>query len=453
MNNRAKTGPGRILIVDDEPDLRDLLALTLEEMGLEPVAVADLPAARARLGDGNVDLVLTDMRLADGDGLDLVDWMQTHAPGVPVAVITAYGNVEVAVRALKAGAFDFIAKPVDVPQLRRLVGTALKLEQSRAAAHDDSPLLGRSAVMGELRNLIARVARSQAPVLIGGESGTGKELVARLIHAASARADRPFAPVNCGAIPSELMESELFGHRRGSFTGAYTDRPGLIKSAEGGTVFLDEVSELPLPMQVKLLRVIQERSVRAVGGTEEVPVDVRFLSATHRDLPRLVAEGKFREDLYYRLDVITLRVPPLRERGDDIPLLAVHFLGRLAARAGRPAPSLSADALERLAAHEWPGNVRELENVLERAFTLTAGPQIGTDDLSLRAPATARAAAPAPGAATGGHPLPEVLDNVEREAIERALRATRGNRTAAARLLGMSLRQLRYRIAKLGIDA
>jgi len=440
--------PHRVLVVDDEADLRELLALTLEKMGVEPVAADSVAAARNALVSGKVDLVLTDMRLPDGNGLEFVAWMQDQAPGVPVAVITAYGSMETAVQALKAGAFDFLAKPLDLSHLRSLVRSALTLDGKHARrGPSPTPLLGESPAMHELRGLIGRVARSQAPVLVTGESGTGKELAARLIHGSGSRGGAPFVPVNCGAIPAELMESELFGHRKGSFTGAVADRSGLIQSAEGGTLFLDEIGELSPALQVKLLRVIQERAVRPVGGVEEVPVDVRFVSATHRDLEQLVAEGRFREDLYYRLDVISLHVPPLRERRGDIPLLAEHLLERMGRTAGTTPLTLAPDACRLLTEHDFPGNVRELENVLERAAALCEADTIRAADIKLR-----RGPRRLPGR-SGDEPLPEVLHDVEREAIEKALRETGGNRTAAARRLGMTFRQLRYRISKLGIEA
>jgi two-component system, NtrC family, response regulator PilR len=372
-----------VLIVDDEPDIRELLSMTLEGMDIAPDTAADLGEARQKLQTNDYHFCLTDMRLPDGDGLELVQWMQRQAPGVPVAVITAHGNVETAVRALKLGAYDFVSKPVRVKDLRKLVTTALKLRQNdarNANGNGDSgirngrgALLGRSPAMDHVRQLIAKVARSQAPVHIVGESGTGKELVARMIHDSGPRAGKPFVAVNCGAIPSELMESELFGHTKGSFTGATADKEGLIRSAEGGTVLLDEIADLPLLMQVKLLRVIQERAVRPVGAPQEIPVDVRFLSATHQDLGALVADGLFREDLFYRINVIELMVPPLRERGEDILELAEHTLARLAPKLGVPQPELSAEARKALLAHRFPGNVRELENVLERAIALCEG--------------------------------------------------------------------------------
>jgi two-component system response regulator PilR (NtrC family) len=439
----------KVLIVDDEPDLCELLGITLARMDVDSEAVNDLASARRTLQKKPFDLCLTDMRLPDGDGLDLVEWMQDHAPEIPVAVITAHGNVEAAVRALKLGAFDFVSKPLDIGDLRKLVGQALRLGPRRdAKAHGDQKgLLGSSAAMNRLRDMIARVARSQAPVHISGESGTGKELVARLIHESGSRREAPFVPVNCGAIPSELMESELFGHRKGSFTGAVADKPGLVQAAEGGTLFLDEVADLPLPMQVKLLRLIQEKTVRPVGDQKELPVDVRILSATHRDLGELVAAGRFREDLYYRLNVIELVVPPLRDRREDIPQLADALLVRLAERAGVPAPALSRDALARLQGYSYPGNVRELENVLERAVTLCTGDELGADDIQLRSEPPDE-----PPAARADSDLEGALEDIERATIVKALEQNRYNKTAAAKQLGITFRALRYRIKKLGIE-
>jgi len=449
-----------VLVVDDEPDLTELVALTLERMKLETVIAADLTQARAHFDSRHFDLCLTDMRLPDGDGLDLVEWIQSHHPQTPVAVISAHGNVQLAVRALKLGAFDFVSKPLDVGALRKMVASALKLAgvgESSGTFSRGPQLIGNSRPMQDLRALIARVARSQAPVHITGESGTGKELVARLIHQSGARADAPFVAVNCGAIPSELMESELFGHRRGSFTGAVADKPGMVQSAEGGTLFLDEVADLPLHMQVKLLRVIQEKAVRPIGAPKEEPVDVRILSATHRNLAELVAAGRFREDLYYRINVIELRVPALRERREDIDTLIDDILARLTIRTPGIRPRLGAAARRALHAHAFPGNVRELENILERALALNAGEEIGVDDLQLRAaPASANASvvgeADSQSAAQTGSALDEQLEHIERDAIVRALEQTRYNKTAAARLLGMSFRALRYKVKKLGIE-
>ncbi len=439
----------KALIVDDEPDLCELLGITLARMDVDSEAVNDLTAARKMLQRKPFDLCLTDMRLPDGDGLELVEWMQDHAPEIPVAVITAHGNVEAAVRALKLGAFDFVSKPLDIADLRKLVAQALRLGPRRdaKARADQKGLLGSSAAMDRLRDMIDRVARSQAPVHISGESGTGKELVARLIHESGSRREAPFVPVNCGAIPSELMESELFGHRKGSFTGAVADKPGLVQAAEGGTLFLDEVADLPLPMQVKLLRLIQEKTVRPVGDQKEQPVDVRILSATHRDLGELVAAGQFREDLYYRLNVIELVVPPLRERREDIPQLAEALLVRLAERAGVPVAGLSHGALERLKGYSYPGNVRELENVLERAVTLCTSEEIGADDIQLRS----EPGEDAPEARVDSD-LEGALEDIERTTIIKALEQNRYNKTATAKQLGITFRALRYRIKKLGIE-
>jgi two-component system response regulator PilR (NtrC family) len=453
-----------VLVVDDEPDLLELVSLTLSRMSFRTRTAADLAAARRLLKSENFDLCLTDMRLPDGDGLDLVAWIQENRPAVPVAVITAHGNVESAVRALKLGAFDFVSKPLDLGVLRKLVASAIKLRAGPAASTTAATLsgprlLGSSPVMEQLREMIARVARSQAPVHICGESGTGKELVARLIHESGARREGPFVAVNCGAIPAELMESELFGHKRGSFTGAVADKKGLVQSAEGGTLFLDEVGDLPLHMQVKLLRVVQEKTVRPVGEAREEIVDVRILSATHRDLADLVAQGLFREDLYYRINVIELRVPALRERAADIPEIAEAILGRLARRAATTAPRIAPEAMQLLQGYAFPGNVRELENVLERAVTLCTGGVITPEHIRLRAGARPAGEEPSPAsgpapqaAADAGVALGSQLETIERDAIIKALEKTRYNKTAAAKLLGMSFRALRYRIKKLGIE-
>jgi two-component system, NtrC family, response regulator PilR len=449
-----------VLVVDDEPDLLELVTLTLSRMNLKTRTAADLAGARKLIKGEHFDLCLTDMRLPDGDGLDLVAWIQENRPNVPVAVITAHGNVESAVRALKLGAFDFVSKPLDLGVLRKLVGSAIKLSSGvtgdTTATLTAPRLLGRSPVMEQLREMIGRVARSQAPVHICGESGTGKELVARMIHESGPRRGGPFVAVNCGAIPTELMESELFGHKRGSFTGAVSDKKGLVQSAEGGTLFLDEVADLPLHMQVKLLRVVQEKTVRPVGESREERVDVRILSATHKNLADLVVQGQFREDLYYRIDVIELRVPALRERGEDIGEIAEAILARLARRANTVSAGISPEAVASLQTYPFPGNVRELENVLERALTLSGGGPITPEHVRLRA--TARPPGPDAGAPPGnavpeGHTaLGSQLENIEREAIVKALEKTRYNKTAAAKLLGMSFRALRYRIKKLGIE-
>ena len=452
-----------VLIVDDEPDLAELLSLTLRRMSLRTRTAPDLVSAQRLLKAEPFDLCLTDMRLPDGNGLDLVAWIQENRSQLPVAVITAHGNVESAVRALKLGAFDFVSKPLDLGALRKLVDSAIRLRADSLEQTQESSstrLIGRSAPMERLRELITRVSRSQAPVHICGESGTGKELVARLIHESGARRDRPFTAVNCGAIPTELMESEFFGHKRGSFTGAVADKKGLVQAAEGGTLFLDEVADLPLHMQVKLLRVVQEKTVRPVGESREEPVDVRILSATHKSLADLVAEGLFREDLFYRINVIELHVPALRERPEDIPEIAHAVLTRLVRRLGGPcgqSPTLSArpprigeDALALLSSYPFPGNVRELENVLERALTLCLGGVVTAEHIQLRA--SARPPSTVPMETEGPGALGDHLEGIERGAILQALEKTHYNKTAAAKLLGMSFRALRYRIKKLGIE-
>jgi two-component system, NtrC family, response regulator PilR len=443
----------RALIVDDEPDIRELLSITLERMNLDVSMADSVGAATRELRAGSFDLCLTDMRLPDGDGLSLVEWIQIHKPQTPVAVITAHGNVETAVRALKLGAFDFISKPLDVAALRKLIGATLKLGESSESTLQlpQIKLLGHSRAMEQLREMIERVARSQAPVHIYGESGTGKELVAHLIHDAGARRDGPFVPVNCGAIPSELMESELFGHKKGSFTGAIADKQGLIQSAEGGTLFLDEIADLPLHMQVKLLRVIQEKSLRPVGEAKEISIDVRILSATHKNLSAQVAEGKFREDLFYRVNVIEIRVPPLRERLEDIDELVEAIVARLGRQIGNRSLRATDAALRALREYHYPGNVRELENVLERAATLCEHGVVDVGDLQLR-PKVSSTEVPIQNAVAPGEKLGDALEDIERDAIVRALEQTRYNKTRAAQLLGMTFRSLRYRIKKLGIE-
>src|ERR1700688_2913984 len=440
-----------VLVVDDEPDLCELLSITLQRMDLSPSTANNVATAQRMLKAERFDLCLTDMQLPDGDGLELVKWMQQYSPSVPVAVITAHGNMETALRALKLGAFDFVSTPLDLAGLRKLVATAIKMSDDPATdtAVFGPQLLGTSTVMEKLREMINRVARSQAPVHISGESGTGKELVAKLIHESGPRRDGPFVPVNCGAIPTELMESELFGHKRGSFTGAVSDKKGLIQSAEGGTLFLDEIADLPLHMQVKLLRVIQEKAVRPIGEQLEVSIDVRVLSATHKNLSQLVTEGQFREDLFYRVNVIELTVPSLRERPEDVPELAESILRRLGRRMKITPPMLSKDALAALEIYAFPGNVRELENILERAITLTTGGEVSANDIQLR---PTRADAPAAANTQSAGALGNHLEDIERDAIRRALEQTRYNKTAAAKVLGMSFRALRYRIKKLGIE-
>ena len=461
----------QILIVDDEPDIREVLELTLGRMNLETRSAANVDEAKHLLAEFKFDLCLTDMRLPDGNGIDLVRFIQENYPYLPVAVITAFGNMETAVAALKAGAFDFVSKPLDLNDLRNIVRSALRVGHSATAATPSSVpaantpepamavagtrrLLGESEPVKKVRAMIERLARGQAPVYISGESGTGKELVARLIHELGPRGDRPFVPVNCGAIPEQLMESEFFGHKKGSFTGAVQDKDGLFKAADGGTLFLDEVGDLPLAMQVKLLRAIQERSVRPVGAQTEIKVDVRILSATHKDLHSLVQQGRFRQDLYYRLNVIQLHIPPLRERLEDIPLLANHVLARLAANLGMKVPHLTDDALTLLKRYQFPGNVRELENVLERALTLCNGDEISEQDLHL--PSSGNGQDESEGDETyksgGEGSLDDYLEQVERQAIEAALGKTNKNKTAAAKLLGISFRALRYKLEKLGIE-
>jgi two-component system, NtrC family, response regulator PilR len=445
-----------VLVIDDEADIRELLGMTLKRMGLETHCVASTAEAFALLAKNSYDLCLTDMRLPDGDGLAVVDHVSKHHPSLPVAVITAHGSTENAVAALKAGAFDYLAKPVSLDQLRSLVRTALRLPQpaqrrvpgeEEAAAPGQALLIGDSAPMQAVRVMIDRLARTQAPIHISGESGSGKELAARLIHVQGPRSDGPFIPVNCGALPENLMESEFFGYRKGAFTGAAADREGFFQAADGGTLFLDEVAELPLPMQVKLLRAIQEKKVRKVGATSEEGADTRIISATHRSLAREVEQGRFRQDLYYRLNVIELKMPALRDMREDIALLAAAIVKRQAGAAGKPL-QLSAAALERLRSYDFPGNVRELENVLERALALSAGGEIQADDLQL-APTRVE---PAPAAQElSGLPLQERLDAVERKAILNALERTYYNRTAAAKLLGITFRALRYRMERLGI--
>jgi two-component system response regulator PilR (NtrC family) len=457
-SERAAGGP-RVLVVDDEPDIRELLELTLVRMGLGVVAVDSITDAKERLKSEAYDLCLTDMRLGDGEGLELVRHIGQLGADLPVAVITAYGSAENAVAALKAGAFDYVSKPVGLEQLRALVRSALSLPHGAQAPERGQRLIGESAPLVQVRAMIAKLARTQAPVYISGESGSGKELAARLIHENGARRERPFVPVNCGAIPETLVESELFGYRKGAFTGANEDRDGFFQAAHGGTLFLDEVAELPLHTQVLLLRAIQERRVRKVGSTQEEPVDVRVISATNQSLAGLVETGRFRRDLFYRLNVVDLVMPPLRDCREDIPLIAGVILQRLGAQGGAAA-RLSAVALEELMRYDFPGNVRELENILERAIALSSAAELSPADLALHRisgeepaeaaesqPAKEGAAAPA----SSPRPLPTYLDQIEREAILDALRKTSFNRTAAARLLGITFRQLRYRMQRLGI--
>lgn len=435
----------RVLVIDDESDIRELIDLTLSRMGLAATCAGSLAEARAALAQERFQLCLTDMRLPDGEGLEIVRYINEHHPQTPVAVITAFGSAENAVAALKAGAFDYLAKPVGLDQLRALVKSALRLPDAETRAEDSSGLIGDSASMQQVRTMIDKLARSQAPVYISGESGSGKELAARLVHQRSARGANAFVPVNCGAIPENLMESEFFGYRKGAFTGADSEREGFFQAASGGTLFLDEVADLPLAMQVKLLRAIQEKRVRKVGSVSEDPVDVRIICATHRNLRECVDKGAFRQDLYYRLNVIELRMPPLRERVEDIEPLVEAVLARLF---GDMPPRLSAEAIKALQQYAFPGNVRELENILERATALCSGDVIETGDLHLEPEDMGGGES----AGRGSETLDDYLNRIERQAILEALQKTDGNRTAAARLLGVTFRSMRYRLERLGIE-
>ena len=458
MSRRPRAQP-KVLVIDDEPDLLELLELTLSRMGLDTERAATVAEAIALLDRESFDLCLTDMRLPDGEGLRVVEHINQNGLDVPVAVITAFGSAENAVAALKAGAFDYVSKPVSLDQLRTLVKSALSLPKvgeikTVEMGTGEKGLLGGSAAIGHVRDLIEKLARSEAPVHITGESGSGKELAARLIHQKSARRDRPFVPVNCGAIPENLMESEFFGYKKGAFTGADSDRDGFFQAANGGTLFLDEVADLPLHMQVKLLRVIQEKKVRPVGETREIPVDVRILSATHRRLDEMVKTGRFREDLYYRINVIELRVPALRERLDDVPQLVEVLVDKVSRHIGVPRPAISDAAMAKLLDYSYPGNVRELENILERAVTLCVGEVVRPEDIQLRhGAANAEPADDDQDDEDGaGEGLEGQLAHIERDAIINALEQTRYNKTKAAELLGITFRQLRYRIKKLGIE-
>ncbi len=445
------------LIVDDEPDIRELLEITLLRMGVECQSAGNVTEAIQCLMNNSFQVCLTDLRLPDGDGIEIVSWIQKNQPELPVAVFTAHGNMDTAIHAMKAGAFDFISKPVELEQLRSLINTALKL--SCKSEQSGENILGNAPAISRLHKQIAKVARSQAPVYISGESGTGKELVARAIHYQGGRSDAPFIPVNCGAIPSELMESEFFGHKKGSFTGANADKQGLFQAADGGTLFLDEVADLSLEMQVKLLRALQEKAVRPVGAEAEIPIDVRILSATHKDLAEEVHRERFRNDLFYRINVIQIQLPPLRERSEDIPLLAEKFLEKFASDCGLETPSLTPDALSALQIYSFPGNVRELENVLERAFTLCEDDQITLEDIQLPQPLTPQKEEIPDGSSRNTpemnesyESLDEYLEEIERDVITQTLEETRWNRTAAAKKLGISFRSFRYRLKKLGLD-
>lgn len=446
------------LIVDDEPDILELLTMTLSGMSIDCVPAENLAQAKQALKQQAFDLCLTDMRLPDGNGLDFVEALQRHYPDLPVAVITAHGNMDLAVQALKLGAFDFVSKPLKLRVLRDLVATALKLspvKPIRKERRSRDTLLGETDIIKTLRGKITKLARSQSPVYISGESGTGKELVAKLIHQLGARSEHAFVPINCGAIPSELVESELFGHVKGSFTGAIADKKGLFQTANGGTLFLDEVADLPLMMQVKLLRAIQEKAIRPVGGHEEINVDVRILSATHKNLAEAVKRGTFREDLFYRLHVIELIVPPLRERQADIFLLANHILQHVAKKNGVISPTLNEQAIAALNTYDFPGNVRELENILERALTWAEGTSITQQDLMLPTqlnPTGLVNNRQADRVLSVENDLESKLEEQERELITQALESTRWNKTAAAKRLGITFRALRYKLKKLNLE-
>jgi len=456
-----------VLLVDDEPDILHLLEVALARMNLNTVSAKTLNEAIELLQTANPDLCLTDMRLPDGNGLQLVEHVQQLDRELPVAVITAHGSVEAAIDALKLGAFDFVSKPVALDKLRELVGHALNLARTDQTPSPRS-LIGSSPATERLRSKINKVARSQAPIHIHGESGAGKEVVARMIHSASSRHDGPFIGVNCGAIPPELVESELFGHLKGSFTGAMHDKQGLFQAAEGGTLLLDEVAELPLATQVKLLRVLQEKAVRPVGSETELPVDVRLISATHKRLNQEVAAGRFRDDLFYRINVIDIEVPALRERKEDIPDLALHLLQKVAEDNGDEAKTLSSEAMEKLCHADYPGNVRQLENTLARAAAMSETAVIGTEDLEELAPASQLLAThisvannpePSDGSLKAPTSLSVVagdleghMESIERDILQNAMTEYRWNKTAAAKALGISFRSLRYRLKKLGLD-
>ena len=453
-----------VLIVDDEPDIRELLDITLSRMGLQTHSAATLEEAKELVARVQPDLCLTDMRLPDGNGISLVQYIQQEFPHIPVAMITAHGSVETAISALKAGAFDFISKPVELENLRRLISSALQLQADTSQAQDalDQGMIGSAPVIQTLRQQISRLARSQAPVHIHGESGSGKEVVARLIHNNGPRATGAFVAVNCGAIPPELMESELFGHVKGSFTGASQDKVGLFQAASGGTLFLDEVADLPLAMQVKLLRAIQEKTIRPVGASEEQHTDIRLLSATHKDLANEVEIGNFRQDLYYRINVIDVRVPSLRERLEDVPALTKNILTRIGTEHGTAEARLENSAVNALNNYTFPGNVRELENILERALALSEGDSITADDLQFASATIRDSASSQDGNSERSNKAYEshdaygdlegYLEDIEREMISRALEQCRWNKTETAKMLGISFRSLRYRQKKLGLD-
>ncbi len=440
------------LVIDDEPDIRELLEITLNRMNIQTICAENIASAKLLLKQNNVDLCLTDMKLPDGNGLDLVDYIQKSESPIPVAVITAHGNMDTAITAMKKGAFDFLSKPVDLTVLRQLVNNALKLSQQPQQNQERRTrhiLLGDSQLIRDIRSQIAKVARSQAPVYISGESGSGKELVAKLIHKQSPRQEAEFIAVNCGAIPHELMESEFFGHKKGSFTGATADKKGLFQAADGGTLFLDEVADLPLSLQVKLLRAIQEKKIRPIGEQQEIAINVRLLSATHKNLKHMVEASEFRQDLYYRINVIELTCPPLRARASDISELANHLLSKLAADNNQTQPTLSQLSLTALKQYNFPGNVRELENILERALALYDGNIIEPEDLNLPVINTLPEADSFDPAEIS---LEDYLEGIEKEALSRALEENKWNKTATAKHLGLTFRSLRYRLKKLGLD-
>ena len=449
----------KALIIDDEPDITELLSITLGRMNIDSDTAATVTDARRLLDENNYNLCLTDMKLPDGNGIDLVKLIQTKYPNLPVAVITAHGNMDTAVEAMKAGAFDFVNKPVDLGNLRKLVSIAIASSEIPVDSDiSKTRIVGESPAIKKLITSIQKLARSQAPVYISGESGSGKELAARSIHEIGPRRERAFVPVNCGAIPSELMESEFFGHKKGSFTGAMQDKQGLFQAAEGGTLFLDEVADLPIDMQVKLLRAIQEKAVRPVGSQSEIKTDVRILSATHKNLEELVANGSFRQDLFYRLNVIQLSVPPLRKRLEDLPVLIENILTRISENHELDKPTLSRDSLKALQEYAYPGNIRELENILERAFTLCDGNQIAENDLQLDVVKNLdqrRESTSGSGhyqASLNHASIDDYLFEVEKEIICDTLEQARWNKTLAAKKLGISFRSLRYRLKKLGLE-
>jgi len=451
------------LIIDDEPDILELLSMTLQQMNVVCTTAESVETAKVCLNSESFDLCLTDMKLPDGDGLEIVAHIQDICPKTPVAIITAHGNMELSIEAMKLGAFDFVSKPVELSRLRSMVSSALRQKDHTEKSPKNTVyrLYGQSPQMQRVRDTIEKLARSQAPVYISGESGSGKELVARLIHEQGGRYNGPFIPVNCGAIPSELMESEFFGHKKGSFTGAVSNKTGLFAAADGGTLFLDEVADLPLVMQVKLLRAIQERAIRPVGSEKEIPVNIRILSATHHDLAKQVQEGAFRQDLFYRINVIELKVPPLSQRQGDIPELVDALLKRICR--DDQVPKISDEAMMLLEQYHFPGNVRELENILERALTLSGGKNIKADDLqlpdhtrkTLHSASNSSLDNTTPQSSSykrGEQTLDEYLERLERQAISETLEACRWNKTAAARELGITFRAMRYKLKKLRLE-